>query len=93
MKGIVTNFNFLQSAITIGRPELIRWLFVGKVAIEDIPVLAQRAHEGIVRPPKFVPALFEDLNGLAMWLAITNFWGRLNNRAIMSHYEKMFDET
>jgi len=91
MKGIVTNFNFLQSAIAIGRPELIRWMFVGKVAIEDIPVLAQRAHEGIVRPPKFVPKLFEDLNGLAMWLAISNFWGRLNNRAIVRHYEKMFD--
>lgn len=93
MKGIVTNFNFLQSAITMGRPEFIRWLFVGKVAIEDIPVLAQRAHEGIVRAPKFVPALFEDLNGLAMWLAVTNFWGRLNNSAITHHYEKMFDES
>lgn len=91
MKGIVTNFSFLQSVIAIGRPELIRWMFVGKVAIEDIPVLAQRAHEGIVRPPKFVPKLFEDLNGLAMWLAISTFWGRLNNRAIVRHYEKMFD--
>lgn len=92
MKGIVTNFNFLQSAIAIGRPELIRWMFVGKVAIEDIAILAQRAHEGIVRPPKFVPKLFEDLNGLAMWLAISTFWGRLNNRAIVRHYEKMFEE-
>ena len=90
MKGIVTNFNFLQSAIEVGRPELIRWMFVGKVAIEDIPVLAQRAHEGIVRPPRFVPKIFQDLNGLAMWLAISTFWGRLNNRAIVRHYEKMF---
>ena len=93
MKGIVTNFNFLQSAITIGRPELIHWMFVGKVAIEDIPVLAQRAHEGIVRPPKFIPKLFQDLNGLAMWLAISSFWGRLNNQAIVKHYQKMFRES
>jgi uncharacterized protein (TIGR02421 family) len=92
MKGLVSNFNFLQSAITIGRAELIRWLFVGKVALEDIPVLAERAHEGIVRPPKFVPELFQDLNGLAMWLAVTTFWGRLNNTAVMSHYEKMFGD-
>jgi uncharacterized protein (TIGR02421 family) len=93
MKGIVTNFNFLQSAITIGRPELIHWMFVGKVAIEDIPVLAQRAHEGIVRPPRFIPKLFQDLNGLAMWLAISSFWGRLNNQAIVKHYQKMFRES
>lgn len=92
MKGIVSNFNFLRSAIAMGRPEYIRWMFVGKVAIEDIPVLAQRAHEGIVRPPKFVPKLFEDLNGLAMWLAVSTFWGLLNNRAVMSHYEKLFEE-
>lgn len=92
MKGIVANFNFMQSAIAIGRPELIRWLFVGKVAAEDVPVLARRAHEGIVAAPKFVPQFFDDLNGLAMWLAITTFWGRLNNRAIMRYYEKMFQE-
>lgn len=92
MKGIVSNFNFLQSAIAIGRPELIRWLFVGKVALEDVPVLAERAHEGIVRPPKFVPDLFQDLNGLAMWLAVTTFWGRLNSNAVMSHFEKMFGD-
>ncbi|HEY3234985.1 MAG TPA: flavohemoglobin expression-modulating QEGLA motif protein, partial [Polyangiaceae bacterium] len=31
-KGIVTNYNFLRSAIAHGRPELIRWLFAGKLA-------------------------------------------------------------
>lgn len=90
MKGLVSNYNFLQSAIAAGRPELIRWLFVGKVALEDIPVLAERAHEGVVRPPRYVPQLFDDLNGLAMWLGVSTFWGRLNNRAVLTHYERMF---
>lgn len=90
MKGLVSNYNFLQSAIAAGRPELIRWLFVGKVALEDIPVLAERAHEGVVRPPRYVPGLFDDLNGLAMWLGVSTFWGRLNNRAVLTHYERMF---
>ncbi|NLE87144.1 MAG: DUF1704 domain-containing protein [Myxococcales bacterium] len=90
MKGLVSNYNFLQSAIAAGRPELIRWLFVGKVALEDIPVLAARAHEGVVRPPRYVPALFDDLNGLAMWLGVSTFWGRLNTRAVQHHYERMF---
>lgn len=90
MKGIVANYNFLHAAIQQGRPELIRWLFVGKVALEDIPVLEARAHEGIVRAPKYVPDIFQDLRGLAIWLSISTFWSRLNSRAVFKHYASIF---
>ncbi len=90
-RGIVDNYNFLRSAIAAGRPELIRWLFVGKVALDDIPVLAARAHEGVVHPPRFVPEMFRDMNGLAIWLGISTFWGRLKNRAVHRYFEKMFE--
>jgi len=90
-KGIVQNYNFLRCAISAGRPELIRWLFAGKVALEDIPVLAARAHEGVVHPPRYIPDMFRDLNGLAIWLGISTFWGRLKNRAIHRHYERLFE--
>lgn len=92
MKGIVSNYNFLHATIASGRPELIRWLFVGKVALEDIPILAAHAHDGVVRPPSYVPELFQDLRGLAIWLSISSFWSKLNSRAILRHYEKVFDE-
>lgn len=90
MKGVVSNYNFLHAAIAQGRPELIRWLFVGKVALEDIPVLEARAHEGIVRPPRYVPELFQDLRGLAIWLSISTFWSKLNSRAVNRHFAKVF---
>jgi uncharacterized protein (TIGR02421 family) len=90
-KGIVSNYNFLRSAIAAGRPELIRWLFVGKVALEDIPVLAARSHEGVVAPPRYIPDMFRDLNGLAIWLGVSGFWGRLKNRAVHRHYERLFE--
>ncbi len=85
-KGIVLNYNFLTSAIASGRADLIRWLFVGKVALEDVPVLAAHAHEGLVRAPKHVPPMFQDLNGLATWLGHAAFWGRLENQAIQEHF-------
>lgn len=91
IRGIVSNYNFLRSAIAAARPELIRWLFVGKVALEDIPVLAPRAHEGVVKAPRYVPEMFKDLNGLAMWLGISTFWTRLKNRAVHEHYARMFE--
>jgi uncharacterized protein (TIGR02421 family) len=89
-EGIVSNYNFLRSAIATGHPELIRWLFAGKVAVEDIPILAARAHEGIVQPPRYVPEPFRDMNGLAIWLGVSTFWGRLKNQAIVRHYERLF---
>jgi len=91
MKGIVANYNFLHAAIAQGRPELIRWLFVGKVALEDIPILEARAHEGVVRPPLYVPDIFQDLRGLAIWLSISTFWSKLNSRAVFKHFAKVFE--
>ena len=85
-RGIVANFNFLTSAIAAGRADLIRWLFAGKMALEDIPILAERAHEGLVRAPLHVPQMFRDLNGLAIWLAVSAFWGKLENEAIQQHF-------
>lgn len=91
MKGIVANYNFLHAAIAEKRPELIRWLFVGKVALEDIPILEARSHEGLVRPPLYVPELFQDLRGLAIWLSISTFWSKLNSRAVFKHFAKVFE--
>lgn len=91
MKGIVANYNFLHAAIAERRPELIRWLFVGKVALEDIPVLEARSHEGLVRPPLYVPELFQDLRGLAIWLSISTFWSKLNSRTVFKHFAKVFE--
>lgn len=90
MKGIVSNYNFLHAAIVQGRADLIPWLFVGKVALEDISVLQAKSHEGVVRPPRYVPELFGDLRGLAIWLSVSSFWSRLNSRAVLRHFEKVF---
>ncbi len=90
IQGIVSNYNFLRTAIQAGRPELIPYLFVGKVALEDVPVLWAQAKSGIVVPPTYLPPPFRDLNGLAIWLAISSFWGRLRNSEIQRYYEKLF---
>jgi uncharacterized protein (TIGR02421 family) len=91
-KGIVSNYNFLTSAIAEGRADLIRWLFVGKVTLDDIPLLAAHAHEGLVQPPRYIPEIFQDLNGLAIWLGISAFWGRLESADIQNHYRKKFEK-
>lgn len=80
-RGIVENYHFMRAAIKNGRPELIPWLFVGKVHLDDVAVLQAHAHEGVVLAPAYVPNMFRDLNGLAIWLGVSTFWGRLPTNA------------
>ena len=89
-KGIVLNYAFIRAALQANRPELIPFLFVGKVAHEDVPVLYARVADGVVRAPSHVPPLFLDLNGLAIWTAHANFFFKMGGAAVTDHYAKLF---
>lgn len=89
-KGIVLNYAFIRSAIQHSRADLIPYLFVGKVAHEDIPVLARRVADGVIKPPKFLPSMFRDLNGLAIWMAYSTFFSQLGGPEILEHYGRLF---
>jgi uncharacterized protein (TIGR02421 family) len=92
-KGVVLNYAFIWSAIKHNRADLIPFLFVGKVAHEDVPVLARRVVDGVVKPPRYVPPMFRDLNGLAMWMAYSTFFTQLGGEEIASYYGKIFART
>jgi uncharacterized protein (TIGR02421 family) len=89
-KGIVLNYAFIRSAIQHNRVDLIPYLFVGKVAHEDVPVLARRVTDGVVKPPRYLPPMFRDLNGLAIWMAYSTFFTQLGGEAIADHYARLF---
>lgn len=89
-KGIVLNYAFMRAAIQHRRAHLIPYLFVGKVAHEDVPVLYARVQEGVVRPPLFIPPFLRDLSGLAIWVAYSDFLTRLGSDAVTEYYASMF---
>jgi uncharacterized protein (TIGR02421 family) len=92
-KGIVLNYAFIRSAIQHNQAELIPFLFVGKVAHEDVPVLARRVNDGVVRPPRYLPPMFRDLNGLAIWMAYSTFFSQMGGDTIADYYAKLFART
>ncbi len=92
-KGIVLNYAFVRSAIQHNRADLIPFLFVGKVAHEDVPVLAARVNDGVVKPPRYIPPMFKDLNGLAIWMAYSSFFSELGGEAVTDFYGKLFART
>lgn len=92
-RGLVTNYHFIRSAIRACRPELVRFLFVGKVAHEDVPVLHARVADGVIRAPRYLPPLFSDLNGLAIWMAYSGFFSQMGAQEMFDYYAQLFQQT
>jgi uncharacterized protein (TIGR02421 family) len=89
-RGFIENYNFIRTAIRDGRPELIPFLYVGKINVDDIPLLYQKYQEGIVDMPVYMPPQFADLNGLAVWMSFSNFLNTIDLKKVQEHYGSLF---
>lgn len=92
VKGFVENVNFIRSAIQSGVPEIIPMLFVGKVTLDDLPVLYERYLEGVITGPKYLPPMFKDLNGLYVWFGFSGGISLMNITRIQQHFSKLFSK-
>jgi uncharacterized protein (TIGR02421 family) len=90
-KGFIENYNFMRSAIRAGKPQLLPFLFVGKVHVDDVPLLYQKYEEGIIDAPKHLPPLFRDLSGLSVWMSFSNFLNVVNLKQVQEHYDRLFN--
>ena len=88
LKGFVMIYNFMRTTIKEGRPELIPFLFTGKATLEDLPVLFDYHKEGVITLPKYLPPQIRDLNGLAVWMAFSNFLNKMKLEDIMHEKDK-----
>ncbi len=88
--GFIKNYNFIRIAIRRGRPELVRFLFCGKLNVEDIPLLYSRHLEGIVDAPVYLPPPFVDLSGLAVWMSFSNYLNEVDLQTVRDKYEDLF---
>ena len=88
--GFIENYNFIRMAIRRGRPEIIPFLFAGKVHVDDIPLLYAKSHDGVVDAPHLLPPHFQDLNGLAVWMSFSNFLNGIDMTVVSNYYDKLF---
>lgn len=87
-KGIALNYAFLRAAIEIDRAAMIPFLFAGKVTHDDVPVLYSHTTDGVVKPPPYMPPMFDNMSGLSVWLCYASFFSRLMSDALLLHYKK-----
>ena len=76
LDGFLRVTNFLRIALTKGQSQLVRLLFVGKLAVDDTPLFDRLAREGILAEPIYLPAWAKDLSYLTAFMSYTAFLGR-----------------
>jgi uncharacterized protein (TIGR02421 family) len=92
IKGFVETVNFIRSAILADKPELLPMLFVGKVALDDIPVLHQYQQAGLIEAPRYLPPMFRDLNGLYVWFGFSSGMSLLDIEGAQLHFKTLFEQ-
>lgn len=92
LDGLLSVQNFLRVAVQLRRLDLIRLLFVGKVALADVPDLAELRALGLLAPPRFLPSWAEDLRPLVATMAFSGLLNRVDLPAVRAHYERMLSD-
>ena len=92
LKGFVMIYNFMRMSIKEGKADLIPFLFAGKVTLEELPTLKEYHDEGVIALPKHLPPQVKDMNGLAIWMAFSNFLNRMKLEDILQE-KKNSEET
>lgn len=92
LNGLLRVHNFMRTVTKLGRADLLRLLFVGKLDIEDVPAVAILAAEGKLIPPATLPPWAKDLRFLVSYLAYSSFLNRVKLPGFQSYYqEKLAD--
>ena len=80
--GLVAVHTFLRKAIADDRPELVGWLFAGRVALGDVVRLEEAFLNGEVAAPRYLPDWAKNMHTLAAYLAFSLVANRVNLGAI-----------
>ncbi|MBD2858724.1 flavohemoglobin expression-modulating QEGLA motif protein [Spongiibacter sp. KMU-158] len=90
VKGFVETVNFIRSTILSDLPQLLPLLFVGKIALDDLPALYEYQQLGVIAPPRYLPPMFQDLNGLYVWFGFSSGMSAVNLESIQQHFKVLF---
>ena len=77
LQGLISVHTFFLKAIHQGRPEYIRDLFAGRMALGDVLDLDAYFRAGVVAPPRYEPAWIKNQPTLAAFLIYSIFNTRL----------------
>ncbi len=77
LSGLIEVHTFMRMAIRDNRPELIRYMFAGRLTLADTLRLAPLFANGWLQAPRYVPDWAADLRRLAALMAFSAFVGKI----------------
>ena len=60
--------------------------------LDDIPIIAKMAKDGLVNTPEFIPPWASDLNFLICYFAFSVFIDDIDYKKVGEYYDKLFDK-
>ena len=82
----------MRTATKLGRADLLRLLFVGKLDIEDVPAIASLAAAGKINPAKILPPWVSDMRFLVSYLAYSSFLNQVKLPGFQAYYQDMLSD-
>jgi uncharacterized protein (TIGR02421 family) len=90
LDGLTRIHGYLHVAVPRGRLDDVARLFVGKIALEDLPALRELEMEGVLAAPKHMPPWARDLRFLAAYLAYSTFLKRIDLSTLQAYFGSSF---
>jgi uncharacterized protein (TIGR02421 family) len=79
LKGLIECFNFIQFCLVRNHTESLPLLFAGKLHVREIPALCRLQDLGLLKPPKWIPAQFQDVDALSSWFVCASAFGQMGD--------------
>lgn len=89
LDGLLRVHNFMRTAVSLGRADLLRLLFAGKLDIEDVPALAELRARGLCRDPVHLPPWIARPDFLLSQLAYSDFLNTVDLDRLREHYREL----
>lgn len=86
-RGFIEVYNLIRLAVRRGLLDRVRLLFVGKLSIRELHLLAQLSDDGLVADPHYLPPHIDDLGALASWMAYSNILNEVDLDVVKLHLE------
>jgi uncharacterized protein (TIGR02421 family) len=85
--GLLGIYNFLRIAVKSQNRLLIESLVCGRIALEDVAVIASLRSHGILAPPRFVPTWLEHWEALLCFFSFSAYLNYLDLSSFQSYFD------
>ncbi len=88
-KGFLLIYNYMRFAISQHRVDSIPLLFMGKLVLDDLPLLGELRDRGLLLPPVYMPPPFRDLSALSAWMSFSLFLNKFSLAEIEKNFRSL----